>query len=263
MQPSCPLRALLGCDSLSDLPVFNNLDGLEEEPDVFQDAPQGRPQRGGALLTTSRQGACRHVTSMVDADRGRPAQASPWSPGSGESGRCLHCAATTSHRPLEGGHCARPPPEEGRSPPLRTGQLQSHVDPPGFLLCHLFTSGWPRGVFIYFMLWAVIQYDSVLLLNRLWRWPSGVPRLALLSHPDTPICGGCCVLFLSTSLPRAQDAPGSSRHFLFLSESQCSSREPSPFRWKWCKRPRSGCRRLTTAGESWPLSAGWGPQDHS
>ena len=119
------------------------------------------------------------------------------------------------------------------------------------------------GVFIYFMLWAVIQYDSVLLLNRLWRWPSGVPRLALLSHPDTPICGGCCVLFLSTSLPRAQDAPGSSRHFLFLSESQCSSREPSPFRWKWCKRPRSGCRRLTTAGESWPLSAGWGPQDHS
>ena len=56
MQPLCPLRAPLGCDSLSDLPVFKDLDGLEEEPGVFQDAPQGRPQRGGALLTTSRPG---------------------------------------------------------------------------------------------------------------------------------------------------------------------------------------------------------------
>ena len=109
------------------------------------------------------------------------------------------------------------------------------------------------------MLWAVIQYDSVLLLNRLWCWPSGVPRLALLSHPDTPIRGGRCVLFLSTSLPRAQGAPGSSRHFLFLSESQCSSREPGPFCGKWCKRPRFGlwhdhCCPVVAASKSTQLT---------
>ena len=34
--PSAPL----GCDSLSDLLVFNDLDGLEEEPGVVQNAPQ-------------------------------------------------------------------------------------------------------------------------------------------------------------------------------------------------------------------------------
>ena len=28
------------------------------------------------------------------------------------------------------------------------GQRQSHVDPPGFLLCRLFMSGWPRGYFL-------------------------------------------------------------------------------------------------------------------
>ncbi|XP_068819978.1 ribosome biogenesis protein SLX9 homolog isoform X4 [Capricornis sumatraensis] len=82
------------------------------------------------------------------------------------------------------------------------------------------------------MLRVVIQYDcsvaepALALALRSSSVGSSVP-------PDTPICGGCCVLLLSTSLPQAQDAPGSCRHFLLLSESQCSSRESSPFRWKW------------------------------
>ena len=128
---------LLWAVSLSDLLAFNDLDGLEEEPGVFQDAPQGRPQRGEALLTTSRQGACRHVTSMVDADRGRPAQASL----AGVS-TMLPPPPTVLWKEVA---VPAPHPRRGRSPPLRTGQLQSHVDPPGFLLHHLFTSGWPRG----------------------------------------------------------------------------------------------------------------------
>ena len=49
-------------------------------------------------------------------------------------------------------------------------------------------------VFIYFMLWAVIQYDSVLLLNLFQCWPSGVPWLAPLS-PDMPVRGGWVFLF--------------------------------------------------------------------
>ena len=180
MQPSCPLRAPLGCDSLSDLLAFNDLDGLEEEPGVFQDAPQGRPQRGGALLTTSRQGACRHMTFMVDADRGRPAQAS-----------------------LAGVSTVLPPPPTVLwkevtvpAPLLRRGAPLSEdgtaAEPRGsswFPSLSLVYVRLALRVFIYFMLWAMIQDDSVLLLNLFQRWPSGVPRLAPLS-PDTPIHGG-------------------------------------------------------------------------
>ena len=85
------------------------------------------------------QGACRHVTSMVDADRGRPAQASL----AGVS-TVLPPPPTVLWKEVA---VPAPHPRRGRSPPLRTGQLQSHVDPPGFLLRHLFMSGWPRGYF--------------------------------------------------------------------------------------------------------------------
>ena len=143
-----PFRAPLGCDSLSDLPVFNDLDGLEE-PGVFQDAPQGRPQRGGALLTTSRQGACRHMTSMVDADRGRPAQAS------------LAGVSTVLPPPptVLWKEVTVPTPHPRRGAPL--SEDGTAAEPRGsswFPSLSLVYVRLAPGVFIYFMLWVVIQY---------------------------------------------------------------------------------------------------------
>ena len=133
------------------------------------------------------------MTSMVDADRGRPAQAS------------LAGVSTMLPPPptvlWEEVAVPTPNPRRGRSPPLRTGQLQSHVDPPGFLLCHLFTSGWPRGIYLFYALGR----DPVRLCS------AAEPALALAlgsslvgsAVPDMPVHGGCCGLFPSTSLPRA------------------------------------------------------------
>lgn len=74
----------------------------------------------------------------------------------------------------------------------------------------------PR-VFFDFMLRVVIQYDcSVAELALALALRSSSVGSSVHPPPDTPICGGCCVFLLSTSLPRAQDAPGSSRHFLLL-----------------------------------------------
>ena len=105
---------------------------------AFFRTPLREDHRGeGPFSPRPVQGACRHVTSMVDADRGRPAQAS------------LAGVSTMLPPPptvlWEEVAVPTPDPRRGCSPPLRTGQLQSHMDPPGFLLCHLFMSGWPRG----------------------------------------------------------------------------------------------------------------------
>ena len=76
------------------------------------------------------------------------------------------------------------------------------------------------GVFIYFMLWAVIQYNSVLLLNLFQRWPSGVPRLALLS-PDTPVRGGWLLFcFVFSTFVLSGTTRGSRSSWVFPAQSQ-------------------------------------------
>ena len=143
-----------------------------------------------------------------------------WIPGSGESGRCLHCAATTSHRPLEGGRCAHPQPEEGRSLPLRTGQLQSHVDPPGFLLCHLFMSGWPRG-YLFILCFGPWSRTT---LFCCWTCSSAGPRefLGWLHCPLTRPSMGAGFLFcfvFSTSV-LSGTTRGSRSSWVFPAQSQ-------------------------------------------
>ena len=187
-----PFRAPLGCDSLSDLPVFNDLDGLEE-PGVFQDAPQGRPQRGGALLTTSRQGACRHMTSMVDADRGRPAQAS------------LAGVSTVLPPPptVLWKEVTVPTPHPRRGAPL--SEDGTAAEPRGsswFPSPSLVYVRLAPGVFIYFMLWVVIQYCCFSVAEPALALALGSSSVGS-AVPDMPVHGGCCGLFPSTSLPRA------------------------------------------------------------
>ena len=82
-----------------------------------------------------------------------------------------------------------PPPEEGALPcPEDGAAAEPHGASrfPSLSLVYVRLAPW---VFIYFMLRAVIQYDSVLLLNLLQHWPWGVPQLAPL-NPDTPVRGG-------------------------------------------------------------------------
>lgn len=63
---------------------------------------------------------------------------------------------------------------------------------PFLSLVHVRVAPW---VFIYFMLRAVIQYNSVLLLNWLWCWPSGAPQLAPLFPPTLPSAGAVVFCF--------------------------------------------------------------------
>ena len=125
------------------------------------------------------------MTSTVDADRGRPAQASlagvstmlPPPP-------TILWKRVAVPTPTRGG--ALPSPEVGAAAEPRES---SRFPSPSLVYVRL-----APGVFIYFMLWAVIQDDSVLLLNLFQCWPSGVPWLAPL-FPDMPVRGGWVFLF--------------------------------------------------------------------
>ena len=118
-----------------------------------------------------------------------------------------------------------PLPEDGVSAEPRGFSRRADSLFPRFLINYLFMSVWTRGCLLY-----TSGHDPV----RLCSVAEPAPALALGSSlswlrcpPDTPIRGGCCVLFLSTFLPLwhkvLQAYPG---HFLLLSESRRFSREP-------------------------------------
>ena len=126
-----------------------------------------------------------------------------------------------------------PHPRRGRCPALRTGLLQSHVEPPGFLVSFSVTclcQVGPMGIYLFY----ASGRDPV----RLCSVAEPAPALALGSSS-----AGSAVPLTYPSVAAAvvcfQALPSLS-HFLLLSESQCSSREPGPFCWKWHKRPRFG-----------------------
>ena len=96
----------------------------------------------------------------------------------------------------------------------------------------------------------MIQYDCVLLLNRLQLWPLAAPSVGSAVHPTDPSVGAVVFCFralsflsgtrcsrlipgISCSCPRVGISPGS----------------PGPFRWKWCRKPRYG---------RWCADRGWG-----
>lgn len=144
-------------------------------------------------------------------------------------------------------HTPHPRRRDAPLPSPRMECLQNHVDSPAeqipsspvsLSITHLCPFA-PMGV--YFILRAMIQYDFVLLLNRLQLWSLAAPSVGSAvprTHPSmeavvfcfralSSLSGTRCsrlIPGISCSCPRVGVSPGS----------------PAPFRWKWCEKPRSG-----------------------